>query len=612
MQVKNLYFSDASTIPVRWLLISLTLVTLYFQTTLADPFNSPKLWLLIIFASWVAGYIISFKHLLSSSLVFRRLASIVTAFIIFLLISTLLTDNLYVAFIGETQRRNGFLQYLALSIMMIASALFFRSTNIKKLFQITYLIAFISAFYALLQTTGNDFISWVNPYNSIIGTLGNPNFAAAVMAIMGVIIFSSVFTSGQKILVKSTLVLLAFSLLYLIYKSDALQGLLAYGLGVGIFLTVILWSRNKALGLAATFIGALIALTSVLGILQVGPLQRYLYKPSVSLRGHYWDAGFEMWISQPFFGIGVDRYGAYFKEFRDPSYPLTYGFEITSTNAHNTFIQFFATSGMFVGLTYILLNMYILQRAIKGIKNFSGNKKVYLIGLLSAWVAFHAQSLVSIDNIGIAIWGWIIGGSIVGLSVSNIEETEKSYTPSKSSITTPKLLQSLTSGAFALLALVLVSSLYASETNSYKSSAQVDLQDANLRSFYKELQLKVINSPLVDPSYTLFAAYNLIESGFVDEGLVAIENVSLNDPRNITALNFLAFVYEQLGDFPKSITYREKIANLDPWGATNYLALGKSYKQLGNLSKSQEMLYKIISFANGNPIAELATKELRS
>lgn len=612
MQVKNLYFNDASTIPLRWLLISLTLVTLYFQTTLADPFNSPKLWLLIIFASWIAGYIISFKHLLSSSLVFRRLASIVTAFIIFLLISTFLTDNLYVAFLGETQRRNGFLQYLALSIIMIASALFFRSTNIKKLFQVTYLIAFISAFYALLQTSDNDFVSWNNPYNSIIGTLGNPNFAAAVMAIMGVLIFSSVFTSGQKILVKFTLVLLALSLLYLIYKSDALQGLMAYGIGIGIFLTVILRSRNKALGLAATFLGALIALTSVLGILQIGPLQRYLYKPSVSLRGHYWDAGFEMWLSQPFFGIGVDRYGAYFKEFRDPSYPLTYGFEITSTNAHNTFIQFFATSGMFVGFTYILLNMYILQRAIKGIKNFSGNKKVYLIGLLSAWVAFHAQSLVSIDNIGIAIWGWMIGGAIVGLSVSNIEGPEKLYTPSKSSNKTPKPLQSLTSGAFALLALVLVSSLYASETNSYKSSAQVDLQDANLRSFYKELQLKVINSPLVDPSYTLFAAYNLIESGFVDEGLVAIENVSLNDPRNITALNFLALFYEQLGDLPKSITYRKKIANLDPWNATNYLALGKSYKQLGILSKSQEMLDKIVSFANGNPIAELATEELRS
>ena len=606
-----MYFEDTSTNPLRWLLISLTLVTLYFQSTLADPFNSPKLWLLMIFASWIAGYIIGFKHLIFSTLVFRRLASIVTVLIIFMLVSTFFTDNLYVAFLGETQRRNGFLQYLALSILMIASAMFFRSTNIKKLFQVTYLIAFISAFYALLQTTDNDFVSWANPYNSIIGTLGNPNFAAAVMAVMGVMIFSSMFTSGQKFLVKITLMLLAFSLLFLIYKSNALQGLLAYGLGVGIFLAVILWSRSKALGLAVTFIGALIVFTSVLGILQIGPLQRYLYKPSVSLRGHYWGTGFEMWLSQPLFGVGVDRYGAYFKEFRDPSYPLTYGFEITSTNAHNTFIQFFATSGMFVGFTYILLSLYILQRAIKGIRNFSGNPKVYLTGLLSAWVAFHAQSLVSIDNIGISIWGWIIGGAIVGFSVSNVEGQDKLYTPSRSSIRSPKQLQSLTSGVFALLTLVLASILYIGETNSYKSSVQVNLQDANLRSFYKELQLKVINSPLVDPSYTLFAASNLIESGFVDEGLVAIENVSLNDPRNITALNFLALVYEQLGDLPKSITYREKIVNLDPWGATNYLALGKSYKQLGNLSKSQEMLDKILSFASGNPITELAIKELQ-
>lgn len=611
MKSKNLYFEGASTIPLRWLLISLTLVTLYFQPTLADPFNSPKLWLLMIFASWIAGYIIGFKHIIFSTLVFRRLVSLVTVLTIFLLISTLFTDNLYVAFLGETQRRNGFLQYFALSILMIASAMFFRSANIKKLFQVTYLIAFISAFYALLQTTDNDFVNWSNPYNSIIGTVGNPNFAAALMAVMGIIIFSSMFTSGQKILVKLTLASLAFSLLFLIYRSNALQGLLAYGLGVGIFLTVILWSRNKVLGLSATFTGALIVLISVMGILQIGPLERYLYKPSVSLRGHYWGTGFEMWLSQPLFGIGVDRYGAYFREFRDPSYPLTYGFEITSTNAHNTFIQFFATSGVFVGLAYILLNLYILQRAIKGIKVFDSDRKVYLTGLLSAWVGFHAQSLVSIDNIGVSIWGWILGGAIVGLSVSHIDEIEKVYTPAKSSIRSSNLLQSLTSSTLVLLTLVFVSTLYSGESNSYKSSVQVNLQDVNSREFYKELQVKVINSHLIDPAYTLFSASNLIESGFVNEGIVAIENVSLNDPRNINALNYLAIVYEKLGDLPKSITYREKIVSLDPWGATNYLALGKSYKQLGNSSKSQEMLDKILSFASSNPIAELAVKELQ-
>jgi tetratricopeptide (TPR) repeat protein len=318
-----------------------------------------------------------------------------------------------------------------------------------------------------------------------------------------------------------------------------------------------------------------------------------------------------MWLSQPLFGIGVDRYGAYFREFRDPSYPLTYGFDISSTNAHNTFIQFFATSGFFVGFVYILLNLYVLQRAIIGIRASSGNKKVYLTGLLSAWIAFQAQSLVSIDNIGISIWGWILGGAIVGLSVSQSDGLDKVYLPSKSSIRSPKLIQSLVSSALTLPTLVLVITLYNSESNSYKSSIQVNLQDVQARDFYKELQVKTINSPLIDSTYKIYAASNLIESGFVNEGLVALENESSRDPRKIEALNVLAFVYEQLGDLPKSITYREKIAQLDPWGAKNYLALGKSYQQLGNSEKSQEILKKILSFASNTSIAEQAAQELQ-
>jgi hypothetical protein len=46
---------------------------------------------------------------------------------------------------------------------------------------------FISS-YAYLQSTGQDFVNWNNPYNSIIVTLGNPNFASAIMAVLSSIL----------------------------------------------------------------------------------------------------------------------------------------------------------------------------------------------------------------------------------------------------------------------------------------------------------------------------------------------------------------------------------------------------------------------------------------
>jgi O-antigen ligase len=585
-------------------------VTLYFQSTLADPFNSPKLWILLFFAAWLTGYIFAFRAIIISVKPVNRLCYLVFVFLSCLLVSTVVSDFRYIAIFGETQRRNGFLQYLSLSIILVATSIFIRTFNVKKIFMVTYFMAIISVIYSLMQTTGNDFVKWDNPYNSVISTLGNPNFAAAVMAIMGVITFSSIFIGTFQYTQRLLAALISILLLFVIYKSNARQGLLAYILGIGIFLTIWLWSKNRKFGILALAAGLTIFIISILGMLQFGPLEKYLYKPSVSIRGYYWRAGIEMLRNHPFFGVGIDSYGVYFKEYREVRYPLTYGFELTSTNAHNTFIQFFATGGFFLGLAYLLLNGYILKQAIYGIRNLSGNNRMYLAAIFSAWIAFHAQSLISIDNIGISIWGWILGGSIVGLSVSATptENGKEIFFQQKKN--TINLSRVMTSGFSTLLVVILVAMLYRGEINSYKSSQNVNLQDPTSRNYFKELQLKAINTPLNDPTYSLFAASRLIQSGYVDEGLAEAKKIYLQNPRNLDTLLLFALTYEQLSNLPEAISYREKIVQLDPWNAKNYLALGKYYKQQGDLSKSKEMLEKILSFASTNQIADQAKIEL--
>ena len=146
----------------------------------------------------------------------------------------------------------------------------------------------------------------------------------------------------------------------LIFRSNARQGLLSYSLGAGLFIVIWLYIKHRRLGILAAITGFLVFVFSVLGMLQVGPLERFLYKPSVTVRGYYWRAGLEMFKQNPLTGVGMDRYGLYFKEFREVGYPLSYGFDITSSNAHNTFIQLFATGGVFLGLSYLVLNAYIL------------------------------------------------------------------------------------------------------------------------------------------------------------------------------------------------------------------------------------------------------------
>jgi hypothetical protein len=480
---------------------------------------------------------------------------------------------------------------------------------------VAFFIATVSAIYAFMQTNGKDFVNWNNPYNSIIGTVGNPNFAAAVMAVMGVIMFATIFIKEFAIYFRLYAAILAMALLGLIYKSNARQGFLAYILGVGIFLIIWLYGKNRRLAILSAGSGILVFVLAVLGMLQIGPLEKFLYKPSVSVRGYYWRAGFEMVKQHPLFGIGMDRYGAYFKQYREVGYPLSYGFDITSSNAHNTFIQLFATGGIFLGASYLLLNAYIFRRAIAGLKNLTGNDRLLLAGTFSAWLAFHAQSLVSIDNIGISIWGWVLGGSIIGISISSntsAGDDRKFFIGKLSEI---NISRAITSATFLVVPIVLISFLYRGEVNTYNAKQGFDLQNPSAQVIFKDFQLKVINSRLNDPNYKLSSAMSLVQNGFADEGLLLVKEINLNDPRNLDALNALALTSEQLNKISDAIIYREKMAKLDPWNAVNYLALGKDYKAQGDLVKSKEMLDKILSFSTGNigsPIAEQAKTELVS
>lgn len=597
-------------IPTGWIFGSLAFVTLYFQTNLADPINSPKLWVLLILAAWLLGYIVTFRKIIFSNKLLVKVFKLNILLLGFLLLAVMFTDFKYTAIFGDTQRRNGFISYLSLSIIFISTCIFVRLFNIKKLYFVTIIIGTISMVYAFMQATGNDFVKWNNPYNSVITTLGNPNFAAAVMAIMGVIIFAAVFIDDFNVTIRVFSILLTSLLLLAIYKSNAKQGLLSYFLGIGIFLIIWLWVKNSKLGIISLSTGIFIFIFSVLGMLQIGPFEKFLYKPSVSIRGFYWRAGVEMFKHNPIFGIGIDRYGSYFKQYREVNYPLRYGFDITSTNAHNTFIQFFATGGIFVGILYLVLNGFILSSAIKGIKKLEGNNRLLLAGVFSAWMSYHAQSFVSIDNIGISIWGWVLGGVIIGISVSANSSTDEDRKYLKIQKDPLNLSRILFSGTTTLLAIVLVATLYRGEASAYNSTVSVNLQDTVSRTYYRDLQLKVINTPLIDPYYSISSSVRLIQSGFTYEGVNELKKIYSTDLRNSEVLKTLALVFEELNKQFDAIIYRKELAELDPWDASNYFQLGKDYKAQGDLVNSKAMLNKILSFASNDPVAAKAKAEL--
>ena len=65
----------------------------------------------------------------------------------------------------------------------------------------------------------------------------------------------------------------------------------------------------------------------------------------------------------------------------------------------------------------------VIKSAIKVISS-STKPDLYFIALVSAWFGYLLQSIVSINHLGIAIWGWAIGGAIVGYDIKSKLITE--------------------------------------------------------------------------------------------------------------------------------------------------------------------------------------------
>ena len=596
--------------PVGLILFSAAFITLYFNPNLEDPFNSPKLWLLIIFGSWIAGLLITVKKS-----VFRQnktlLSIILPSFIGSLAIAAIFTDIKYTAIFGEVQRRVGLVSYIFFAVYLYASAKFFKYRSISLLLFVNTILATVFALYGFLQSTGNDFVAWNNPYNSIILTLGNPNFASAIMAISAVLCLTTVFSKDLRAVFKLYNLILVVFLLFQIYLSNSRQGIVAFLIALAMLITILSFNHNRALGIITLIASSIVGVLAILGMLQIGLLKDYLYKDSVSVRGFYWRAGFKMFLDNPLTGVGVDRYGAYFKGYREVEYPLRYGFDITSSNAHSVPIQMFATGGLFVGIAYLLVTGLIFYRGLVSLRIYSDSEKLTVAGVFAAWIAFQAQSAISIDNIGLTIWGWILGGIIIGLSTfDGAQEIQQGKVKKGTNQFHFSLAQPLVSGSFTLLAILLVSLLYRGESITLETKRYHNKNNATQSQQYYDLTTKAFNTILIDPSYKLRLADLLATTQAIDPALIEIEKLNQSDPRNLDVLKVYASILEFEKSFDQAIKLRKQIVKYDPWNASNYLDLGRNYKSIEDWANMESMRLKVISFAPQSNEAKLASVEL--
>jgi len=323
-------------------------------------------------------------------------------------------------FWGVFGRNTGILSYLALlAILFVTASVASRVTYSRIVWSLVATVAIMSA-YCLIQIAKLDPILWSAFFP--FGTLGNVNFLSGFMGLGLVTVFifalSSQFTSRRRIALVSLFLIGVFVLI----KSDSTQGIVALVVGVASYLLIRSWYLHRALFFVALILFSFGFISLVLGLLDKGPLRGLIYQFTVLYRADYMHAGIAMLLQNPLTGVGIDSYDDWYRAERGIISALRTSLNRTANSAHNISIDLAAGGGFPLLIAYLLILGVISLAILKGLRSGLAKDPVFM-ALSMSWFAYQVQASVSINQIGVGVWGWILGGALLGYT--KIEDLNK-------------------------------------------------------------------------------------------------------------------------------------------------------------------------------------------
>jgi O-antigen ligase len=400
---------------ITWGLIATTLLVTPLWAV--DPINPIKMLAVVATGFVCVGLILSSRTSVSWSK-YKVAFGLIAAFVFWQVVVLFASGGQIIQqLFGVNGRNTGFITYLAFSFIFIGSAIAAGADFLKRIIPAVYLVGAASLAYGVIQAIGGDPFKWVNLYSPVFGFLGNPNFQSSLLGMLGAMVFAQLFVKGLKLQFKGLIGLYLLVTLYVIKETASQQGFLVLVLGIGVVVGLYVIQMSKKLGMAYGLLSVLGFFAVLFGTLNKGPLASLLYKESVTYRGDYWSAGWTMTVDHPIFGVGIDSYGDWYRRGRTLAATVRRGPDVTANAAHNVYLDISSNGGFPLLGIYLALMVVVVISAIKVLRRSTGFDPAFA-GLVAGWVAFQAQSIISINQIGLAIWGWVFSGLIIGYEIN--------------------------------------------------------------------------------------------------------------------------------------------------------------------------------------------------
>jgi O-antigen ligase len=524
-------------------LASLATTTLFIAPSFAfDPFNAPRLLSLGAFGgASIVALLLGLKH--------KWIATYKVPFFGVLFFIASLTLTLFITspsfnaqFYGAYGRNTGYLAYFVLAVLLLVGVI---AANLHNLGYYIYVLigtSLISTFYGFLQVLGADPTTTENPSNFALGFFGNQNFQSAFTAIAVTATIAALLAQSISIAYKVLLLLFIVISIVQIYVTESEQG---YFLLVASFvvLTYLRFVRTmkaqwKIVFLVFSAIGFFVVL---LGTLNKGFLAKYLYQESVTFRGDYWRAGQKMTAENPIFGVGLDGYGDWYRRSRTLEATLRRGPDVFSSSAHNQLLDISSNGGLLLLSAYLIILGLAVRAVIKVLQRENGYNWKFT-AVFIAWFTYQLQSLISINQLGLGIWGWTLTGLLIGYEINTRTKNKSAdqdlakvpgltAKPSSEKIKTDWDIVLFSMFGLILGALIAMSPL--------RNSIEV-------RSLSGETTIGAVEEfgmrDSLNPELSILMAGNLVDSGFDENALRVIRNTVRNNPDNYFAWKLYASI----------------------------------------------------------------------
>lgn len=571
----NLNFRNA-------LLVFISLNVFIFSSELNKSFTLPKITLLYLFSLFCVLYLILYI-LPTYKLINLKVWIFPVIFLLILLVLTITSDNTYLAIFGTYGRFTGLLFWLSVFILMFISAI--TSESGRGLINMLILIGVCLAGYCTLQYFDSDLVIKSSGYK-IIGTLGNPNYISTLLGVISTLFVWKILHTQNK-LVKITLTITLISTLFVVKNSESSQGIFIFIICSLFYAGTKIFFANRKLGITFFLLLIPLLVIGIFGLLQRGPLAQILYQYSISLRGDYWRVAISMFKRNILQGIGIERYGIEFQKYRDATSALRSPASFTD-DPHNEILYFLSTGGILLTLSYLLVLVSIFAISIYGLRSINQHNREQILILLTAWLGFRIESLISVNQVTNNVIEWIIAGTLIALSLDLKINTERKQDCSKVSKLRNNVLKNsvILSLVYIFAFFILIPKLRADLNYSNYNKNLVSGMSKKTLIEKKAFIIKTVNQSPSELIYRDSAIRFMINTNDLQSAKDLVDSLIQLDSDYYSSYELEALIFERQGNLEAASNSRLKAFTLDPYDILNIISLSKLYS---TLNKTEEL-----------------------